>query len=206
MKFNLKEEEIKYIKIFYTDIEKKELTTRAVIKKINNREIIACAKFEEKCHITTPQNVSISFVYSDGIYKTNTTLKSAENEEPYLFFIFETPQEVFYEQNREFFRINSSYNCTCIGKDNFEFNTKSLDLSANGISILTENFENIPDEIIIFINNTPIPTTVQHIRTEEYSDKYKMSFTFINISEKNQNLISQTCIQKQLEQRRNSIK
>ena len=206
MKFDLNEAEIKYIKISFTDIKGIKLTSRASIKRMSNREIIACGKFQENCYITTPQKVSVNFVYSNGIYKSNSILKTVENEEPYMFFILETPQEVFFEQNREFFRINTSCNCICRQKDQFEFNTKSIDISANGISILTENTEKIPDEIIIFINNTPISTKLQHIRTEEYNDKYKMSFTFLNINEKDQNLISQTCIQKQLEQRRNSIK
>ena len=203
MKFNLKDEEIKYIKISYTDVEGRELNTRAVIKKINNREIIACAKFQENCYITAPQKISVSFVYSDGIYKTNTTLKSVENEEPYLFFILETPQEVNYEQNREYFRITIAYNCTYIVKENgnyTEYKTKTIDLSANGVSILLNQELTInPEEMVIFINNTPIQTKVKHIRTEAYNNAYKASFAFTNISEKNQNLISQTCIQKQIE-------
>jgi c-di-GMP-binding flagellar brake protein YcgR len=210
MKFNLKDEEIKYTKIFYTDIEGRELSTKAVIKKINNREIIACAKFQKNCYITVPQKISVSFVYSDGIYKTTTTLKSIENEEPYLFFIFETPQEVNYEQNREYFRINIAYNCTYLIKENgnyTEYKTKTIDLSANGVSIfLNQKLAVNPEEIVIFINNTPIQTKVKHIRTEAYNNAYKASFSFTTINEKNRNLISQTCIQKQLEQKRNTLR
>jgi c-di-GMP-binding flagellar brake protein YcgR len=210
MKFDLKDEDIKYIKISYKDIEERGLNTRAVIKKMNNREIIACAKFQEDCHITTPQKISLSFVYSDGIYKSKSTLKTVENEEPYMFFILETPQELNYEQNREYFRINIAYNCTCTIKkdgDYTEFNTKTIDLSANGVSILlNKDLTIIPEEIVIFINNTPIQTKIKHIRTEAYNNSYKASFAFTNISEKNQNLISQTCIQKQLEQKRNTLR
>lgn len=210
MKFNLKDEEIKYIKISCTDIEGRALSARAVIKSLNSREIIACAKFQENFYITTPQKISVNFVYSDGIYKTFSTLKTIENEAPYIFFILETPQEVNYEQNREYFRINADYNCTCTTKEDgnyTEFNTKTVDLSANGVSILlNKELTIMPEEITIFINNTPVQTKVKHMRTEAFNNKYKASFSFIKISEKNQNLISQTCIQKQLEQKRNTLR
>ena len=47
MSFNLKIDDIKYIKISYTDSDGSALTVKAAVKRIDNREILACAKSKE---------------------------------------------------------------------------------------------------------------------------------------------------------------
>ena len=44
MQFNLKLEEIKYLKILYSDIYGELCDLKVAIKKIDEREIFACAK------------------------------------------------------------------------------------------------------------------------------------------------------------------
>lgn len=211
MKFKFKLEEIKYVKILYTDINSTPCVTKAGIKKIDDREILACGKFENGLNINTPQEVVLSVICNDGLYRTKTILKSAENEEPYVFFVLETPAGIEYEQNREYFRVPVIYNCVYSVKENNEikeYPAITSDLSANGVSIFLPNnivSENI-SELTINIDGLQIITKIKHVRSEKREEGYRLSFFFVNISETDRDYISQICIKKQLEQRRNSIK
>lgn len=211
MKFSFKLEEIKYVKIAYRDSDGFIENIKAAIKEINEREIIACAKFNEGLDIGLPQEVEFSVICNDGIYKTKTILKSAENDEPYVFFILETPIGIEYQQNREYFRVPVKYSCIYKVKDGSktqEYQTETADISANGISIILPNHiisENLA-EITVNIDGIQILTKARYIRSEKIDSGYRLSFSFVSISELDRDYISQVCIKKQLEQRRNSIK
>lgn len=211
MNFNIKLEEIKYVKILYKDYNDSPCITKAGIKKINEKSILACGKLENIADIPTPQNVTLSVVCSDGIYRTKTVLTIVENDDPYTFFELETPQNIQYEQNREYFRVSAEYNCIYKLRENGEekeYQTKTTDLSANGISIILPNHsitESICD-LDLIINTKVLKTKIQYIRSEKVEEGYKISFKFINLSENNRDLISQVCIQKQIEERRHSFK
>ena len=69
MSFNLKVEEIKYIKILYTTTEGEVIKSKAAVKKIDAREIVACEKYQENVFVKTPQEIDLSIIYNDGIYK-----------------------------------------------------------------------------------------------------------------------------------------
>ena len=105
MKFNLNLDNINYIKIVYKDRDENTCCTKAAIKNMSEREIFACAKFEEGLNIQTPQEISLSFVCENGLYRTNTTLKYLEKDAPYIFFGIKTPLGLEYQQNREYFRV-----------------------------------------------------------------------------------------------------
>ena len=47
MKFNLSIENIKYVKILYANATGNPVSVKAAIKKIDEREITTCLKFEE---------------------------------------------------------------------------------------------------------------------------------------------------------------
>lgn len=210
MRFNLDLDEIRYIKLLYKDSEDRPCVTKAAIKHIDSHEIFACSRFEEELNIVTPQEITLSIVCNDGLYRTKTVLKSAENDEPYAFFAMEIPQGLEYQQNREFFRVNANYDCTYIydaDESVININTKTYDLSANGVSILVKNHPvTVSNGVInLAIDAKEIQTKVRYVRSEKVQDGYKISFTFTNIKEQDRDLISQACIRKQLEQRRNSI-
>ena len=211
MRFNFKLEEIKYIKIIYKDNNGTGCVTKAGIKKFDDREILACGKFENGLNIETPQEIVLSVVCNDGLYRTKTLLKSVENDEPYVFFILETPNGIDYDQNREYFRVPVKYNCIYKVKDNNEIReiaAITYDISANGISIITPNHfisENL-SELIINIDGISINTKIKYIRSEKVNEGYRLSFSYVGISELDRDYISQVCIKKQLEQRRTAIK
>ena len=208
MNFNLKIEEINYIKFSYKNNYDEEIKDfRAIVKNYNDRELVAYAKNQDSLKAKVPQETSLYFVCNNGIYETETTIKSIEIEEPYILFIFEKPKNISYKQNREFFRIPAFFDCT-YNIDGKEYKTKSIDISANGISLSMPNAE-IPitvTAITFFLNEKFVRTNVRYIRTEKYNDHYKYSFTFTQISEKDQDFISQFCFQKQLEKKRNTLK
>lgn len=211
MDFNLKIEEINYLKFSYKGEEEEIKDFHAIVKSYNDRGLIAYAKNKNTLTINLPQTTSLSFVCNDGIYKAQSTLKSIEIEEPYVIFVFEKPQSITHEQNRNFFRIPATFDCTYKITENDgikEYRAQSIDISANGISLLIPNAEHSKNfsSITIFLNGKNIQANINYIRSEKYNNGYKYSFAFTQISEKDQDFISQFCFQKQLEKRRNALK
>ena len=211
MKFSFKLEEIKYVKLGYKDSEGYIENSKAAIKEINEKQILACARFNDGIELDLPQEIDFSVICNDGIYKTKTILKSVEKDEPYVFFILETPVGIEYQQNREYFRVPVKYDCIYkIREDGSikEFSAQTADISANGVSIIlpTHTISEEISELVININDIKIVTKVHYVRSEKVDNGHRLSFSFASISELDRDFISQVCIKKQLEQRRNSIK
>lgn len=208
MRFNLNLEDIKYIKILYKDINENPCTTKAALKKITEREILACARYETELALDTPQDITLSIVCNDGLYRTKTRLKSAENDEPYAFFYMETPQGLEYQQNREYFRVVAEYNCVCIldeyDDDEVQLQGKTVDISANGVSVILSSLANFDERtsLVLVINGKPIKTKVKYVRSESVDEGYRISFMYTKISEADRDVISQACIQNQLAKKR----
>jgi len=208
MRFNLKLEDIKYIKILYIDSQNQSNLTKAALKKIDEREILACAKFENGIDIETPQEVVLSLICNDGLYRTKTKLKSVEEDDPYVFLFLETPLGIEYQQNREYFRVKANYECVYkVNDETSPIKAKAFDISANGVSILLQNHVINDDlsKLIIKINGRDIETMVRYVRSEKIETDYRVSFAFAKISEQDRDFISQVCIQNQLVQRRNTL-
>ena len=211
MKFNLNLEDIKYVKILYQDRENKPCSVKAAIKSFTGTEILCCAKFEESLYIKTPQEITLSFVCLEGLYRTKTVLQRVENDEPYTFFSVAPPQNLEYQQNREYFRVEIALDCIYSYESGGEFiniDTRTTDISANGVSIITPNIEINTGEAYLNISvfNKKIKTKVKFIRSEKVDSGYKISFSYKDITERDRDLISQICIQKQLEEKRKHLK
>ena len=207
MKFNLKAEEINYATISYKDNLGSLCTVTVDIKKIDSNYILANAKFKEDLLIPTPQEVLLQFICGDGIYHAKSNLLSIKNETPYTIFTINIPEKTEHQQNREFFRVSAKYECLYrIGES--EFNTHTNNISANGVNILVASEEQAKNitEIILKINNTYITTSVIYFRKTVLQDKILASYKFNKLSEKNRELITQACLQKQIEDRRKSLK
>lgn len=211
MKFNFRLEDIKYIKLLCKDINDNPCIIKGAIKSANDREILACSKFSEGLNINTPQEVSFSVICNDGLYRTKTILKSIENDEPYAFFALETPNGIEYLQNREYFRVSAKYPCKYIIKEKDlikDFQTETFDISANGVSIFMpiHIISDTTTKLELLIDNRLIKIDAEYVRSEKIEHGYKMSFSYSKISESDKDFISQVCIKKQLEQRKNAIK
>ena len=209
MKFNFNLDDIKYIKILYTNGHSGASTIKAAMKKITAHEITACAKYEEDFIVKTPQDITLSVVCNDGLYRTKTKLKSVETEAPYTFFYMEIPAGMEYQQNREYFRIPANYECAYyvnVDGETRSYTTKTCDISANGVSFeLAEPVYSEDDaEADIMIEEKLIHAKIKYIRNEKTNNGYKVSFRFAEISQADQDYISKICIQKQLEQKRNT--
>lgn len=211
MKFYFRLEDIKYAKIYYQNGNGEYCNTKAAIKRIDAREVFACAKFEDGLYINVPQIVMLSIICGDGIYKTKTKLKSVDNEEPYTFFALETPQGIDYEQNREYFRVTAKYDCIYKIEqdgDEKEFAVQTTDISANGVSFVIpeHTISESSSDLMINIDNRQINVKVRYIRSEKVASGYRISFTYARISDADRDYISQVCLKKQLEERRNSLR
>lgn len=210
MKFNFNLEDIKYLKILYSDVNNNPATVKAAIKRVNEREIVSCIKYIEGLSVNTPQEVTLSVICNDGLYRTKTKLKSVDEEDPYIFFILETPQGLEHQQNREYFRITANYNCTYYVEYNEEdkcFTTSTVDLSANGVSIIIPElaFSEDDSDIEIMINEKIIQAKIRYVRSERVNEGYKISFTYTSISDADRDYISQVCIKQQLEHKKTSL-
>lgn len=206
MQFNLNLENINYIKIVYKDKEDNTRYIKASIKRMNEREIFASAKFEDELNIHAPQDVSASFVCENGLYRTTTQLKYVEYTEPYIFLILQTPQGLEYQQNREYFRVRIEENIILRFAETV-IPCKTYDISANGVRVVIDKDLQIPDivDLDILFNSKNIKTKAQYIRTDNEDKIWKASFTFINLAESDVDFIAKKCIQLQLSNRRNSI-
>ncbi len=209
MKFDLHIEDIKYIKILYASSEGSPVTIKAALKKISEREITACIKCDENTNIPEPQEITLSLVCPDGLYRTKTRLKSCTLEQPFLFFYLDIPQNLEFKQNREFFRVPVSYKCKYFVKNDektTEYDADVFDISANGISINmpVHAFSEEDAEIRIETEKRIIPVKVRYIRSEKTDSGYKISFAYTEIKANDRDYISQICILKQLESKRNN--
>lgn len=204
MAFNLNN--IKYIKIIYRDNCDISHCAKAAIKNINGREIYASAKVEMPLYIKTPQEISLSIVCEEGLYKTNTTLKFVENKDSYVYFTIDLPDGMEYQQNREYFRVRMEGDVLLRFAGNV-IPAKIYDISANGIRLELDKDIKIPESVTLDILLPPISikTSAKYIRTDDEDNILKASFFFINLPEASRDIISQKCIQKQLENKRNSI-
>lgn len=207
MQFKFDIKNILYLKMLYKDSNDKPSTTKAAIKSVSESEIVACAKFEDGVFAYTPQDVTLSIICSDGLYRTQTLLKSIKNEDPYTYLYLEVPNGFEYQQNREYFRICVNFDCTYTYKKDeqeYKIQTQTCNISANGVTIILPKFE-VPDEdaeLSVSVYGIDLLIGVRYVRTEVFEDCYKVSFTYSEITESDRDLIAQACIKQQLELRR----
>lgn len=207
MKFNLNLSNINYIKLVYRDSNDAACCTKAAIKHMGEREILACAKFEDGLNIKTPQDVTLSFVCENGLYRTHTTLKYITNEEPYTFFALKVPEGLEYQQNREYFRVLMSEDALlCFGDRVIP--SKTHDISANGVRLILPEKIDIPEDVVIDLLFRPkgVKAKAKFIRYDDEDEILKASFKFVGLPESEVDIISQLCIKKQLEDKRNSLR
>lgn len=211
MNFDLNLEDINYIKILYKDRYNFSHYLKAAIQKLENKYIFAGVKSEKNINIDTPQEVVLSFISDNGLYRSKTTLNFVrfDEKEEYLFFSLITPKEVEYQQNREYFRVNLQGNARLIYKNKNEdvsILATIHDISANGVRLVFSEPVKIPEEenvtLDLFFPQKEISTSAKFIRTDEDDDQYKASFHFINLSTRDLDYISRLCLKKQLENKR----
>lgn len=207
MSFNLNPDSINYIKITYKDKDNAAICTKAVIKRIGEREIFSCAKFEDDIDIQTPQDVALSFVCDNGLYTTLTTLKFIDNKPPYVFFTLRTPDELEYHQSREFFRVKADESAI-LNIDGNIMISKIYDVSAKGVRLVVPQKVEAYDNVIIemMFNAGSVKTRTKFIRFDDEDGILKASFEFVEIPENDVDFISQVCIKKQLEYKRKNAK
>lgn len=208
MKFNLSIDNIKYVKILYANLVGNPVSIKAAIKRIDEKEIVICIKYEDEFSIKCPQQVTLSIICSEGLYRTQTQLKSYSEGDSYIFMFLETPGSLEYQQNREYFRIPVTYKCVYYVDNNgqpAEFDTQTADISANGVSIIlpVHVFSEKDAEIEMMVEERLISAKIRYVRSEKIANGYKLSFKYTEISNRDKDYISQVCIKKQLEEKRN---
>ena len=211
MKFDLDIENINYIKILYKDRYNFTHCVKAAIKKLEEKYIFAGAKSEKPLSMEIPQEVSLSFICDNGLYKTKTKLNFVQFDEKdeCIFFSLATPEEVEFQQNREYFRIQMQEKVVVSYKrddEEVEIPAYIYDISANGIKIVLSGMMKFPEEVFleIYLPSKKIKTSAKYVRTDDEDGICKASFHFIDLPIQDLDYISRLCLIKQLEQRRNS--
>ena len=84
---------------------------------------------------------------------------------------------------------------------------KTHDLSASGVRLVLAEKIDIPENVVIDMLFKPksVKAKAKFIRYDDEDDVLKASFKFIGLPESEVDIISQICIQKQLEYKRNSL-
>lgn len=208
MKFNLDLEHINYIKILFKDRQGGVHCIKSAIKIMGEQEIYACTKYEEGFIIPAPQDVTLSFVCDNGLYRTKTRLLVVNKEDPYIYFSLKNPDGLEYQQNREYFRVKlqepASISFLAENEQKISISGTTHDISANGVRIVPTKRTAVPEKVNLEIQfpSKTIKAEAKYIRDDQDDNVYKMSFSFTEISTKDVDFISQICIQKQLEYKR----
>ena len=210
MKFNLNTENINYVKINYKDNNGFIHCLKAAVRLITERELLACIKMEELPEAEVPQEVSLGIACENGLYKTKTILKKIEEDAPYLLFSMQKPEEMEYQQKREYFRVKLSENVNVKYFSEGQEHTYSgitYDISANGVRIELDVPMDFPQEVnlLLYLPQKTIEVKAGFVRYDSEDGILKASFQFIDIAQSDLDYISQICLCKQLEQRRKNL-
>lgn len=207
MNFSLNLDDIKYVKIIYKDKDNSVHCVKAAIRTINDRQIYVCAKQENSINIKTPQEITLSFICENGLYRTKTELIYVEHKEPYVFFTIKTPQGIEYQQNREYFRVRMNEKATLYTTTS-KINCNIYDISASGIRLSLDKKYDISEkvEIEINFNDKSVRVKAKFVRFDIEAENIKAAFNFYSMPENIRDIIAQKCIQKQLQDKRNSLK
>ena len=210
MKFNLNSENINYVKITYKDRDDFAHCVKAAVRFIGEHEILACVKMDENLNIAVPQEVDLGIACDNGLYRTKTILKKTEKEPPLLLFSMQKPEDVEYQQKREYFRVKLNENANIIfneGEREITIPAITYDISANGVRIELDKEISFPPQVrlMLFLPQRNIDVSAQYIRNDVEDQIIKASFQFVVISQSDSDYISQLCLQKQLEERRKNL-
>ncbi len=203
MKLSFNLENIKYLELTCV-VEGKMQVMKLAVKEKLEFDFCAVAPKLGSVYIETPQEVLLKFVCSDGVYKTNTTLKDVVYGEDETSFIINNPKSLDYQQNREYFRILAEHDCvyTVDTEEGVEsFDAVTYDISAGGVSIIVEKgvFSKEESSIIITTPERNIRSHLRFIRCEAYDENYKLSFEFTDLPPSDFQFLSELCVSKQVE-------
>ena len=211
MKFILNTENINYVKITYKDNNDFAHCVKAAVRLITDHELLACVKFEEYPDVKTPQEVYLGIACENGLYKTKTILKKIEEEDSlYLLFSMQKPEEMEYQQKREYFRVKLQENISVIYSSNereITYSAITYDISANGVRVELDKMIEFPKEVklLLYLPQKNINVKAIYVRSDEDDQIKKASFRFIDIAQSDLDYISQVCFRRQLEEKRKSI-
>ena len=206
MDFDLSVKSIKYIKVVYIDNNGSKHSVKANIKSSDETNMILCARAEQKLTMKTPQEVSLSIICDNGLYLAKSTIHTLRNTPPYVYFVLKTPDNIEYKQNREYFRVKMEVDAI-LHFQGTTLSCKTYDISANGVRVQLDQNIKLPSEVTIEILFYPksIKTKANYVRRDSEDNIHKASFVFMNLPESKRDIISQRCIQKQLQDKRNSL-
>lgn len=201
MKLNFDLENIKYLKIEYT-VDNVVFVHKLALKEKLENSFIAVMPFDNSISLVAPATVDLSFISSEGLYKTSTVVESINKKDDFIFLEIQNPKTLDYQQNREFYRVLAEYDCVYTmetDKGMESYNAVTYDISRGGISIISE--ENIIPtrevSIIIYTPEYSIKSYLKFVRCEAFEDAYKLSFIFVDLDEKDEAYLSKLCVKMQ---------
>ena len=201
---------LKSIKISYVAVSGEKLCIVTEFRSCNRGRIVTRIANEKLVSGLTEKTVDVLIVCEEGLYLAQTDIENVRRDDEFTYIYLKTPDLMTRQQNREYFRVNAPFDCTItLIRDGklCNYNVTTIDISAGGIScLLPENFKIEQNPKITIYLDKFITIEVEYKRTEVIGRFFKYSFKYVNISNKDRDMISQACIKKQLEMRRNALK
>ena len=212
MRFNLNLDSINYVKLLWQDLQGAPCCRKTAIKFMGETEMCLCTTCEDdEFRIKTPQNVTVSFACDNGLYRTMVELIHSELRNSYVYFTLKTPEGLEFQQNREYFRVKMTEKAILSFKQNNEIKrvpSTTFDISANGVKlVIPEKYDNLEEVLInIMFDTRDFKSKARFVRYDDEDGVLKASFQFVELPNNDVDFISQKCIQKQLEYKRNNAR
>jgi len=208
---------LKYIKIVYTgeDGDLHEIKTEP--KFVRCGSMLLNAKCSGYFNINCPQNVSIKFAADDCLYVGQAVLEKFDKMGESVIFTITAPKTLDRQQNRNFYRISLDKGCVLVATDSemhsSTFLAQVIDISAGGVSI--SNLETVFDNdvvsidpllyeqfhIILLLDSEKfLKLPARYVRQEKEKEVNKYAFEFINLKQRDVDVISKYITKEQIEQ------
>lgn len=219
MYFSLAElHKLKYVKVIYTDFEDKRHEVSTEVKFIGELLISLYFQTEEDgFDIECPQDVTLKFVTSDALYIAKSSLKEVIQTGNIVYFSINPPEKMTRRQSRKYARAELDRTCVLSIADDVGHRTtylaKSLNMSACGILLYNlESFDSddIMQEklemskydcyhVVVFLEqNIVLKLFARFVRDEYVDGTYRYAFQFLNMKQKNIDLICKCITNEQL--------
>lgn len=190
---------LQYIKVVFIDKNDKLCEIQANTNIIDNDMIKLYISKDEKFDLKCPTGVMLKFITKKAIHFAKTILVGIEDDCYELIFLLKMPNKSIQQQNRKFYRINTSRPCVLLlnsdGSNAQTYIAQSVNISKGGVllgdieSLLSDKkrklelSEKCHCHITMFLkHNLKIKSYAKFIRAECINDSYRYAFQFIDMA------------------------
>ncbi len=205
------------IKMAYTDLDEMSREIKTEVKYLGDKYITVFFKCEEDFNINYPQQVYLRFICDGTVYAADSALLGIKRTNTYVFLTLESPKELVIRQNRRYYRIKLDRVCILLATNNEDhceaYMSRTIDISAGGVLLykMESMYDNSPitmepnnykcyNIVLILGLNTILKLSARYVRHEQTEKGYKCAFEFMDVSEKERDMLCKFVAQEEVEQ------